>query len=151
MRTPEKLLRMLTFLGGKYPVRLDAMSINQTDEDDKKHQLVVMGDIYRKAEIVSIFLPAADEGVYMKLKQFAITADDIVARCEEFQLAKTSAEKQHMDSFTRACNKVPRADGRLGEKYRKMEVLEKSNGFLFGSPIFIGRADTVTHIRNSLE
>jgi hypothetical protein len=51
MRNPEKLLRMLTFLGGKYPVWLDAMSINQTDEDDKKAQLVVMGDIYRKAEL----------------------------------------------------------------------------------------------------
>lgn len=99
MRTPEKLLRMLTFLGGKYPVWLDAMSINQTDEDDKKAQLVVMGDIYRKAEIVSVFLPSEDEGAYMKLKKLAIIANNIVTRREEFQLVKTSAGKQHMDSL----------------------------------------------------
>jgi hypothetical protein len=99
MRTPEKLLRMLTFLGGKYPVWLDAMSINQTDEDDKKAQLVVMGDIYRKAEIVSVFLPSEDEEAYMKLKKLAIIANNIVTRREEFQLVKTSAGKQHMDSL----------------------------------------------------
>jgi hypothetical protein len=96
---------MLTFLGGKYPVWLDAMSINQRDEDDKKAQLVVMGDIYRKAEIVSVFLPAEDEEAYMKLKQFAIIANDIVTRHEDFQFVKTSTGQQHLESLQELATK----------------------------------------------
>jgi hypothetical protein len=87
----------------------------------------------------------------MKLKQLTITVNDIVARCEEFQLAKTSAEKQHMDSLPELATKYLGLMEDWGRSIERWRYWKGANSFLFGSPIFIGRADTVTHIRNSLE
>jgi hypothetical protein len=78
MRDSRKLWKLLSFARGGSKIWLDSMSIDQDDPKDLSAQLMVMGDIYRKAETVSVFLPFSDEGAYERLKELAITSDAVV-------------------------------------------------------------------------
>jgi hypothetical protein len=84
MRDVKKLGALTACMKGDVPVWLDAMSIDQDDEDDKGDQLAVMGNIYKNAQTVSVLLPVNDEGAYQRLKALGITADAIVKRKEFF-------------------------------------------------------------------
>src|SRR5258708_5882693 len=84
MRDVRKLDALTACMKGGVPVWLDAMSIDQDDEDDKGDQLAVMGDIYKQAQGVSVLLPLNDEGAYRHLKTLGIAADAIVKRKGEF-------------------------------------------------------------------
>jgi hypothetical protein len=84
MRDVKKLGALSACMKGNVPVWLDAMSIDQDDEDDKGDQLAVMGDIYRRAQGVSVLLPMNDEGAYRRLKTLGMAADTIVKRKQEF-------------------------------------------------------------------
>jgi hypothetical protein len=84
MRDVKKLGALTACMKGNVPVWLDAMSIDQDDDDDKSDQLAVMGNIYKQATAVSVLLPMNDEGAYQRLKALGIAADGIVKRKDEF-------------------------------------------------------------------
>jgi hypothetical protein len=84
MRDASKLWRLMKFVRGGSAIWLDAMSIDQTDPKDKAAQLFVMGDIYRRAEMVSVLLPNSDEEAYRKLAELKVVADAIVRRTQAF-------------------------------------------------------------------
>lgn len=78
MRDADKLWSIMRFVRAGATIWLDAMSIDQNDPKDKTAQISIMGDIYRRAQTVSIMLPETDIEAYISLKQIGITADAIV-------------------------------------------------------------------------
>lgn len=78
MRDSTKLWGILNFVRGGSKIWLDAMSIDQDDPRDLAKQLMVMGDIYRRAECVSVFLPREDREAFEVVKELAVTSDAIV-------------------------------------------------------------------------
>jgi len=48
---------------GPHIVWIDALCINQADDVEKSHQVAIMGDIYRSAEIVKIWLGEIPSGI----------------------------------------------------------------------------------------
>jgi Heterokaryon incompatibility protein (HET) len=106
MRDASKLWRIMTFVGGGSVIWLDAMSIDQNDPEDKAAQLLVMGDIYRNAETVSVLLPDSDEEAYRKLVQLRVTADAIVKRSEAFQVSPSNDPGSIATEQTEVLNKL---------------------------------------------
>lgn len=92
MRSASKLLAILEFLRGGSRVWIDALSIDQSDPDDKAAQLPVMGDIYRHADTVSVFLLEEDREAYEMLKRLGIVSDEIVKRYDAFAACQTGEE-----------------------------------------------------------
>jgi hypothetical protein len=78
MRDSTKLWGLLKFVRGGSKLWLDAMSIDQDDPRDLAAQLMNMGDIYRRAECVSVFLPQEDREAFEVVKELAVTSDVIV-------------------------------------------------------------------------
>lgn len=52
----HKALKMLRRSGVKMPVWIDAICINQRDSEERGHQVRMMGDIYKSAKMVRIWL-----------------------------------------------------------------------------------------------
>ena len=70
----EKLHKLLQFTGAGRNVLLDCLSIDQGDHADIAQQVVVMGDIYKNAETVTVFLPGPDASVFQQLRKTSQTA-----------------------------------------------------------------------------
>lgn len=94
MRDASKLWRLIDFARGGSIIWLDAMSIDQDDQRDLAEQLAIMGDIYRKAETVSVLLPKSDEEAYTRLKELGLTASAVVKRREDFGVIPDSDSSQ---------------------------------------------------------
>jgi hypothetical protein len=84
MRDSHKFHHLMDFVRGGSTIWLDALSIDQDDDQDKAHQLPNMGTIFREAATVSVFLPALDKEAYDRLRQLGITADAIVKRHKDY-------------------------------------------------------------------
>ena len=59
-----KFDQLMDLVGGDSTAWLDVMSINQQDHQDIATQVAVMGDIYSKAQCVSVVLPASDQEAF---------------------------------------------------------------------------------------
>jgi hypothetical protein len=92
MRDDAKFRGIMEFLRGDSTVWVDALSIDQSDPEDKAAQLPIMGDIYRHAEVVSVFLPDADGEAYQILKGLAILSDKIWKRYDAFAASQMDEE-----------------------------------------------------------
>jgi hypothetical protein len=101
MRDASKLRAIMEFLRGGSRVWIDALSIDQSDPKDKAVQLPVMGDIYRHAEVVSVFLLEADSEAYEMLKRLSIVYAEIVKRYDAFAAGQTTENLSHLaDDFS---------------------------------------------------
>jgi hypothetical protein len=78
MRDSTKLWGILNFVRGGSKIWLDAMSIDQDDPKDLATQLMHMGDIYQRAQCVSVFLPREDSEAFEIVKDLAVTSDTIL-------------------------------------------------------------------------
>lgn len=98
MRDASKLQNLLNLVRGGSTIWLDALSIDQDDENDKKLQLMVMGDIYREAEIASVLLPEEDKEAYEMLKKLAIKSDEIVQEHNELGFLNDASLEGEMEN-----------------------------------------------------
>lgn len=106
MRDASKLWRLMNFVRGGSTIWLDAMSIDQTDPQDKAAQLFFMGDIYRNAQIVSVLLPTSDKEAYQILTQLGTTADAIVKRSAAFGLPSNNGPGSFATEQTEFLKKI---------------------------------------------
>jgi hypothetical protein len=65
---------------------LDSLSINQNDHNDVASQVAVMGDIFGKAERVSVLLPPSDEEAYQNIAEIVRIAKVLLKRKWAFDL-----------------------------------------------------------------
>jgi hypothetical protein len=85
--------------GAGSTVWLDNLSINQEDHEDVATQIAVMGDIYRNAKRVLVFLPPQDEDAYLRLAELLDLAKQLLDRKWQFDfradetVGEQSAEK----------------------------------------------------------
>src|SRR5436853_4819801 len=101
MRDSQKFHHLMDFVRGGSTIWLDALSIDQDDDQDKAHQLPNMGTIFLEAATVSVFLPASDKEAYDRLRKLGITADAIVKRHKDYgMLAKEHARISTADFGT---------------------------------------------------
>jgi hypothetical protein len=84
IRDSHKLRHLMDFVRGGSTVWLDALSIDQDDDQDKAHQLPKMGTIFHQAATVSVFMPESDKEAYDRLRQLGITADAIIKRHKDY-------------------------------------------------------------------
>lgn len=77
-RSVQYFRQLMALAGANGYVWLDNMSIDQDDAQDVAAQIAVMGDIYSKAECVSVLLPAADQKAYDALAKILANANRLV-------------------------------------------------------------------------
>ncbi|KAH7364829.1 heterokaryon incompatibility protein-domain-containing protein [Rhexocercosporidium sp. MPI-PUGE-AT-0058] len=77
MESQAKFEQLMNVAEGGNTVWLDAISINQKDHQDIATQVAVMGDIYSKAECVSVVLPASDKEAFQLLANLLENSEDI--------------------------------------------------------------------------
>jgi hypothetical protein len=92
MRDSIKFRSIMGFIGGDSRVWIDALSIDQSDPNDKAAQLPAMGEIYRRATTVSVFLPHADSEAYYALESLGVAYAEIVKRYNWF--AESQIDKE---------------------------------------------------------
>jgi hypothetical protein len=101
MRDSQKFRHLMDFVRGGSIIWLDALSIDQDDDQDKAHQLPNMGTTFRQATKVSVFLPASDKDAYDRLRQLGITADVIIKRHKDYGMSgEEHARKSAVDLET---------------------------------------------------
>ncbi|KAM5346240.1 hypothetical protein ACJ41O_009245 [Fusarium nematophilum] len=86
MSSIGKFRRLLRLGAEDLRLWLDALSIDQSDEDDIARQVAMMGDIYKNAAYVGVLLPTEDEPLWSALKNATLAAGVIsVERYEYFR------------------------------------------------------------------
>ena len=80
MEDGNKFEQLMDLVGPNSTVWLDAISIDQGDHEDIATQVAVMGDIYSKAECVSVFLPSSDIQAYWILADVLQKAEAILSQ-----------------------------------------------------------------------
>lgn len=78
LKSPAYFCQLMALAGADSYVWLDSISINQDDAQDVATQIAVMGDIYSKAECVSVLLPAGDQKAYDALARILENANRLV-------------------------------------------------------------------------
>jgi hypothetical protein len=78
LKSPAYFRQLMALAGADSYVWLDNMSIDQDDAQDVAAQIAVMGDIYSKAECVSVLLPAGDQKAYDALAKILENANRLV-------------------------------------------------------------------------
>lgn len=74
MTSMRKFKKLLCLGAENLKLWLDALSIDQSDEDDIARQVAMMGDIYKNANYVGVLLPAEDEPLYQSLHDATVAA-----------------------------------------------------------------------------
>ena len=78
LKSPSYFCQLMALTGAGNYVWLDNISIDQDDAQDLATQIAVMGDIYSKAECVSVLLPASDQKAYDALLKILENANKLV-------------------------------------------------------------------------
>jgi hypothetical protein len=84
LRSAESFRRLMEGAGAGSTVWLDNLSINQEDHNDVATQIAVMGDTYRNAKRVLVFLPPQDEDAYLRLAKLLELAMQLLDRKWQF-------------------------------------------------------------------
>lgn len=78
LKSAAYFFQLMALAGADNYVWLDNISIDQDDAQDVATQIAVMGDIYSKAECVSVLLPASDQKAYDALEKILENANRLV-------------------------------------------------------------------------
>jgi len=113
MESEEKLQRILKFAGTGSGIWLDAISIDQNDPADVATQMATMGEIFRSALRVSVFLPPSDREFYDLLRELCLISDAITKRSTELQYSVPFPDRGDI----------------VSEKYRKVPVFNLVEGY----------------------
>ncbi|KAL2066814.1 hypothetical protein VTL71DRAFT_1238 [Oculimacula yallundae] len=100
MESQAKFEQLMNVVGGGSAVWLDAISINQQDPRDIATQVAVMGDIYSKADCVSVVLPTSDKEAFQLLENLLGNAEDI--RTSMWLFTQSDRGPEH-ESIGRIC------------------------------------------------
>jgi hypothetical protein len=76
---------ILALAGADGSIWLDNISIDQDDSHNIATQVAVMGDIYSRAECVSVLLPDTDQAAYVTLAKILEVAKTIVSEKWKFE------------------------------------------------------------------
>ena len=93
LKSPAYFCQLMALAGADNYVWLDNISIDQDDAQDVAAQIAVMGDIYSKAECVSVLLPAGDQKAYDVLVKILESANRLVD--ERWKLNFTGGSMRH--------------------------------------------------------
>jgi hypothetical protein len=74
MQDGQKFREIMSLGRTNEHIWLDAMSINQDDENDKKQQISQMGRLYGEANAVAVLLSKSDKGAFELLTSIATRA-----------------------------------------------------------------------------
>jgi hypothetical protein len=100
MHSKEKFFKLLTVGGPGNLIWLDAVSIDQFDDEDVKKQVGSMGTIYGNAESVPVLLPVGDEDAWKILHDLAVCAKVILRGMDRFAKNEDALCTEGFKGFT---------------------------------------------------